>query len=87
MSKIGVKYTAYSDATNRTSAVTQTRAETPDRAIVTVAVAAVVLGVLFPVFGTSLLVVLAVEAVLALRRRTNSAPAGPATPGDDLISD
>jgi uncharacterized iron-regulated membrane protein len=46
----------------------QTRAETPNRAIVTVTIAAVVLGVLFPVFGISLLVVVAVEGALALRR-------------------
>ena len=42
-----------------------TRAATPARAVVVVSVAAVVLGVLYPAFGVSLLVVLAVEAVLA----------------------
>ncbi|BBY93112.1 membrane protein [Mycobacterium gallinarum] len=47
-----------------------TRAGTPKRAAVAVSVAAVVLGILFPVFGLSLLVVLGVEAVLARRRRT-----------------
>lgn len=48
-----------------------TRAGTPKRAAVAVSVAAVVLGLLFPVFGVSLLVVLGVEAVLARRRRTH----------------
>lgn len=47
-----------------------TRAGTPNRAAVAVSVAAVVLGILFPVFGLSLLVVLGVEAVLTRRRRT-----------------
>lgn len=47
-----------------------TREDTPRRAVIAVSVAAVVLGVVFPVFGVSLLVVLAVEAVLAKRRRT-----------------
>jgi uncharacterized iron-regulated membrane protein len=47
-----------------------TRANTPRGAVIAVSVAGVVLGVVFPVFGVSLLVVLAVEAVLAKRRRT-----------------
>ena len=38
--------------------------------MVAVSVAAVALGVLFPVFGVSLLVVLGVEAALAKRRHT-----------------
>jgi uncharacterized iron-regulated membrane protein len=46
-----------------------TRINTPRSAVITVAVAAVVLGVVFPVFGVSVLVVLAVEALLAKRRR------------------
>ena len=46
-----------------------TRAATPRKAVVTVTVAAVVLGVLYPAFGLSLLLVLAVEAVLTRRRR------------------
>jgi uncharacterized iron-regulated membrane protein len=46
-----------------------TRASTPRRAVIAVAVTAVVLGLVFPVFGVSLLVVLGVEAVLARRRR------------------
>ena len=45
-----------------------TRAATPKKALLTVTVAAVVLGVIYPAFGVSLLVVLAVEAVLARRR-------------------
>ena len=49
-----------------------TRAKTPKRAVVAVSVAAAVLGVLFPVFGVSLLVVLGAEAVLAKRRRTRN---------------
>ena len=47
-----------------------TRGNTPRGAVVAVSVAAVVLGLVFPVFGVSLLIVLAVEAVLAKRRRT-----------------
>ena len=61
-----------------------TRANTPRRVVVAVSVAAVVLGVLFPVFGVSLLVVLGVEAVLAKRReareRMNSCRARRASP-------
>lgn len=53
-----------------------TRADTPRRAVIAVSVAAVTLGVIYPVFGVSLLVVLAVEAVLAARRRSGSAAAG-----------
>ena len=45
-----------------------TRADTPKRARVAVYVSGVVLGVLYPVFGVSLIVALAVEAVLARRR-------------------
>jgi len=47
-----------------------THAGTPKRAAVAVSVAAIVLGILFPVFGLSLLVVLGVEAALTRRRRT-----------------
>ena len=42
---------------------------TPRRAVVTVVAAAGVMGVLFPTFGATLLVVLAVELVVARRRR------------------
>ncbi|MGE2733708.1 PepSY-associated TM helix domain-containing protein [Mycolicibacterium vaccae] len=45
------------------------RADTPRRAAIAVTAAAVALGVIFPVFGVSLLVVLAAEAVIARRRR------------------
>jgi len=47
-----------------------TRANTPRRAVIAMSVAAAVLGVVFPMFGMSLLVVGGVEAVLAKRRRT-----------------
>ena len=46
-----------------------TRANTPRGTVIAATLAAVVLAVVFPVFGMSLLVVLAVEAVLARRRR------------------
>ena len=54
-----------------------TRAQTPKRAVIAVSGFAVALGVLFPVFGASLLVVVAVEAVLARRRRNSGAGAAP----------
>ncbi|MEE6163388.1 MULTISPECIES: PepSY-associated TM helix domain-containing protein [unclassified Mycolicibacterium] len=46
-----------------------TRAATPKRAKVVLGLVAVILGVLFPIFGASLLAVLAVEALLSLRHR------------------
>ncbi|BBY61477.1 membrane protein [Mycolicibacterium sarraceniae] len=45
-----------------------TRANTPKRAMSTVAVVAVALGLLFPAFGISLIVVLVAEAIIAARR-------------------
>ena len=70
-----------------------TRADTPRRAVIAVAVAAVALGVIYPVFGVSLRVVLAAEgmaAVLAARRRSGGAapgaedvPVGQTTPSAD----
>ena len=45
-----------------------TRSDTPKRAMVTVAVVAIALGVLFPAFGLSLIVVLVAEAIIAARR-------------------
>ncbi|WP_431236600.1 PepSY-associated TM helix domain-containing protein [Mycolicibacterium aichiense] len=45
-----------------------TRANTPKKAMITVAVIAVVLGILFPAFGISLLVVLVAEAIISARR-------------------
>lgn len=53
-----------------TATSTATRSNTPKRAVIAVSVAAVVLGVIFPVFGLSVLVVLAVDAVLTRRRRS-----------------
>ncbi|WP_319437412.1 PepSY domain-containing protein [Mycobacterium sp. RTGN5] len=44
------------------------RANTPKRAMVTVAVIAIALGVLFPAFGISLIVVLIAEGIVAARR-------------------
>lgn len=45
-----------------------TRANTPKRAMVTIAVIAIALGVLFPIFGISLIVVLVAEGIIAARR-------------------
>ncbi len=65
-----------------------TRAKTPKRVVIGVCAAAVVLGVLFPVFGISLLLVLAVEALLARRSRSRdtsseaSQAVGDPVPGD-----
>jgi uncharacterized iron-regulated membrane protein len=53
---------------------TETRAATPRRAVIAVSLAAAVLGLVFPAFGVSLLVVLGVEAVLARRRRMRGLP-------------
>jgi len=59
------------------------RAATPTRAKVAVSIAGVVLGVLYPVFGVSLLLMLAVEVVLT-RRRTKPTPTPTAqAPVDD----
>lgn len=51
-----------------------TRADTPQRAKVTVVAVAIVLGVLFPAWGVTALVVLAVEAVLTARRNRSEQP-------------
>ena len=48
-----------------------TRSTTPKRTVIAISAAAVGLGVIYPVFGVSLLVVLAVDA-LVMRRRTLS---------------
>ncbi|WP_431231295.1 PepSY domain-containing protein [Mycolicibacterium psychrotolerans] len=45
-----------------------TRANTPKKAMIAVTVIAVVLGILFPAFGISLLVVLVAEAIISARR-------------------
>ena len=68
-----------------TSAVT--RANTPNGAAIVVSIAAVVLGVLFPVFGMSLLAVLGVEAALAIRRRRRDVDAEPPPGGGDVDAD
>ncbi|MGB5110967.1 MAG: PepSY domain-containing protein [Mycobacterium sp.] len=47
-----------------------TRADTPKRVVIGVSVAAAALGVIYPAFGVSLLLALAIEAVLAARRRS-----------------
>lgn len=52
------------------------RADTPKRTIIAVLTAAVILGVLYPVFGVSLLIVLAVEAVISRRGRSQAAANG-----------
>lgn len=52
-----------------------------------VSTAAVVLGVLYPAFGVSLLVVLGVEAVLAIRRRTRDDGVQPDAVGAGLAAD
>lgn len=47
-----------------------TKADTPKRARLVITIIAVVAGVIYPVFGVSLLVVLAVEALLDARRQS-----------------
>ncbi|TQR84909.1 PepSY domain-containing protein [Mycobacterium hodleri] len=64
-----------------------TRAATPKHVVKAVAIAAVALGVLYPAFGVSLLVVLGTEAVVAVRRRTRAEEVEPVSAddgGDDL---
>lgn len=68
-------------------ATAATRAATPNRAVVVVSAAAVVLGVIYPVFGVSVLVVLAVEAVLSLRRRPAQTKPQPSADEDPLTGD
>lgn len=66
---------------------TVTRANTPKGAMVTVAVIAVALGVLFPAFGISLLVVLVAEAIVAARRTPPSTETDvPASDDDDVVA-
>ena len=55
-------------------------ARVPKRVGIAVSVAAVVLGVIYPVFGVSVLLVLAVEAVIDRRRRSRDVP-------DDIAAD
>lgn len=64
---------------------TAARAQTPKRAVIAVSVFAVLLGVIFPVFGVSVLVVAAVEAVLGWRRRAKTSAPEPSAPSDDGV--
>ena len=64
-----------------------TPAKTPKRVVIVVSAAAVILGVLFPVFGVSLLLVLAVEAVLARRNRSQDASRQPSEAAGDLVAE
>lgn len=64
-----------------------TRAATPKRAVITVAAAATLLGVLYPVFGVSVLIVVAAEAVLALRHRNLDSGKSPDVTESSPISD
>lgn len=64
-----------------------TRADTPKRALIVVSTAGVILGVLYPVFGVSLLIVLAVEAALGVRRRSSASGTGPAESDPSHIDD
>ena len=59
-----------------------TRAATPKHVVKAVSIAAVALGVLYPAFGVSLLAVLGVEAVLAVRRRTRAEEVEPVRADD-----
>lgn len=65
---------------------TTTAANTPKRAVIVVAIVAVVLGAIFPVFGVSMLVVLAIEAVLARRNRSRPAVPEPDPSDSDLAT-
>lgn len=49
-----------------------TRASTPKKAMAAVAVVSVALGLLYPIFGVSLLVVLVVEGIIAARRSSQA---------------
>lgn len=61
-----------------------TRRDTPRQAVLAVAVAAVVLGIVYPAFGVTLLAVVGVELVLAARQRTREATSESAdTPTDN----
>lgn len=64
-----------------------TRAATPKGAVKAVSIVGVVLGVLYPAFGVSLLVVLGIEAVLAVRRRSRDVGAESAELEADLAAD
>ncbi len=57
------------------------------RLVIVVTAGAVALGILFPVFGVSLLLVFAVEAVLARRARPHGAGSEPSPAAGDAIAD
>ncbi|GAY19221.1 membrane protein [Mycobacterium sp. shizuoka-1] len=62
-----------------------TRANTPKGALVAVTVVAVVLGVVFPIFGLSLLVVLVAEGIIAARRPSPVAETPSPAADDDEV--
>ena len=64
-----------------------TRAATPKGAVKAVSITAVGLGVLYPAFGVSLLLVLGVEAVLTIRHRTRDDGVQPDAVGEELAAD
>lgn len=64
-----------------------TRAKASKRLVIVVSAAAVTLGVLFPVFGVSLLLVFAVEAVLARRALPQGAGSEPSPAAGDVVAD
>ena len=64
-----------------------TRAPLPKRAVTVAVAGAVVLGVVFPVFGVSLLLVLGVELVLSRRDRTSDDDAGEAVVPDGALEE
>lgn len=70
-----------------TRAGVPTRGEAPKRLVVVAALAAVTLGVLFPVFGVSLLLVLAVEGVLARRDRLHAGGSEFSPEAGDVVAD
>ncbi|MDY6998279.1 MAG: PepSY domain-containing protein, partial [Actinomycetota bacterium] len=63
-----------------------TRAATPKKAVVTVAVAGTVLGIVYPAFGVSALLVLAVERLLARRRRPRADDATESRPAPEPLA-
>ncbi|MCX2931017.1 PepSY domain-containing protein [Mycobacterium sp. CVI_P3] len=62
-----------------------TRANTPKGAMITVAVVAVALGLLYPVFGVSLLVVLVAEGIISARRTAGRQTTLPADEDGDEV--
>ncbi|HET7739386.1 MAG TPA: PepSY domain-containing protein [Mycobacterium sp.] len=68
-------------------ASTATRASTPKRAKVVIGVIAVILGVLYPVFGVSLLLIVALETLLDARRETRESGCSSAAPEPETVDD